>query len=86
MLCEFIEIIFIVAWVGVNFFCLFGLLKLVGKLRVSALAGWLAATERGCPVDEVHSATHQSGRHASCTHVVVVVGWGRNNLQLGNRV
>ncbi|KAF5834280.1 ammonium transporter AmtB-like domain-containing protein [Dunaliella salina] len=34
MLCNVIEIIFILAWVGTNFFLLFGLLKITKKLRV----------------------------------------------------
>ena len=35
MLCEVIEILFIICWVGLNMFLLFGLLKITGKLRVS---------------------------------------------------
>ena len=35
MLGEVVELVFIVLWVGVNMFLLFGLLKITGKLRVS---------------------------------------------------
>jgi len=38
MLCMIIELFFILLWVGVNMFLLFGLLKITGKLRVSSLS------------------------------------------------
>ncbi|KAF5827019.1 ammonium transporter AmtB-like domain-containing protein [Dunaliella salina] len=36
MLCNIIELIFIILWVGINFYLLFGLLYVTKKLRVSA--------------------------------------------------
>jgi hypothetical protein len=32
MLCNFVELWFIVFWVAINFFVLFGLLKITGRL------------------------------------------------------
>ena len=39
MLCNFIEVAFIVFWVAINFFVLLGLLKIFGLLEVGGVTG-----------------------------------------------
>nr|ADW09021.1 ammonium transporter 1;1 [Dunaliella viridis] len=50
MLSEIVELFFILCWVGINFFLLFGLLKITGRLRVPP---------------EVEHAGHEASVHGS---------------------
>jgi len=68
MLSNFVEVIFILCWVGVNMFLLFGLLKITGKLRVSGRLAYKGTGSVGG--EEMHSKRGITrGVHALLLHL-----------------